>query len=343
MRSFTARQSGSHSPTFSPSRAPLQAVDVRAADFDHVEYHVTINPDERTLMKVSVKVPAFDEVKAAVGDAYFSDLYGGMLAPAAEQGFSLTLNVDLAACATLDAAGKDALVRKLQCMARDVLGAPLWECLRCLEKEMPPPKPSYTIPYRGNENMYIVPSSDLCVVVYSFAFENAVEQARARPRGRRPRRARRRPPPRRAARPLLRTHRAAAPLPSQAIAKVFCQEIEITRRQSRDLATAPSVAFTVDPPRELQGMSLPKAPANFIGYVSLAISKRNVEGGRLEKVVGLAQSYRAFLVLHIKATKSQMHTRIRGRSSTWLQVLNRAVPEKLNAEKKTITGRTFKR
>jgi actin related protein 2/3 complex subunit 2 len=265
---------------------------------------VTINPDERTLMKVSVKVPAFDEVKAAVGDAYFSDLYGGMLAPAAEQGFSLTLNVDLAACATLDAAGKDALVRKLQCMARDVLGAPLWECLRCLEKEMPPPKPSYTIPYRGNENMYIVPSSDLCVVVYSFAFENAVEQA---------------------------------------IAKVFCQEIEITRRQSRDLATAPSVAFTVDPPRELQGMSLPKAPANFIGYVSLAISKRNVEGGRLEKVVGLAQSYRAFLVLHIKATKSQMHTRIRGRSSTWLQVLNRAVPEKLNAEKKTITGRTFKR
>ena len=164
-----------------------------------------------------------------------------------------------------------------------------------------------------------------------------------RARARRPRRARRRPPPRRATRPLLRTHRAAALLRSQAIAKVFCQEIEITRRQSRDLATAPSVAFTVDPPRELQGMSLPKAPANFIGYVSLAISKRNVEGGRLEKVVGLAQSYRAFLVLHIKATKSQMHTRIRGRSSTWLQVLNRAVPEKLNAEKKTITGRTFKR
>ena len=209
MRSFIARQSGSHSPNFSPSRAPLQAVDVRAADFDHVEYHVTINPDERTLMKVSVKVPAFDEVKAAVGDAYFSDLYGGMLAPAAEQGFSLTLNVDLAACATLDAAGKDALVRKLQCMARDVLGAPLWECLRCLEKEMPPPKPSYTIPYRGNENMYIVPSSDLCVVVYSFAFENAVEQARARA----PAAARRRPPPRRTARPLLRTHRSALRFP----------------------------------------------------------------------------------------------------------------------------------
>ena len=299
---------------------------------------MTINPDERTLMKVSVKVPAFDEVKAAVGDAYFSDLYGGMLAPAAEQGFSLTLNVDLAACATLDAAGKDALVRKLQCMARDVLGAPLWECLRCLEKEMPPPKPSYTIPYRGTRTCTSSPPPTSASSSTPLRSRMPSSSARA------PRARRRRPPPRRAARPLLRTHRsAAAPHPSQAIAKVFCQEIEITRRQSRDLATAPSVAFTVDPPRELQGMSLPKAPANFIGYVSLAISKRNVEGGRLEKVVGLAQSYRAFLVLHIKATKSQMHTRIRGRSSTWLQVLNRAVPEKLNAEKKTITGRTFKR
>ena len=45
----------------------------------------------------------------------------------------------------------------------------------------------------------------------------------------------------------------------------------------------------------------------------------------------------------MKATKSQIHTRIRTRCANWLQVLNRAMPEKLNTEKKTITGRTFKR
>ena len=46
---------------------------------------------------------------------------------------------------------------------------------------------------------------------------------------------------------------------------------------------------------------------------------------------------------HVQATKSQLHTRIRRRSSSWLQVLNRAMPEKLVVEKKTIKGRTFNR
>ena len=85
-------------------------------------------------------------------------------------------------------------------------------------------------------------------------------------------------------------------------------------------------------------------PVLLPGFVSLALSKRNVEGpGKLEKAVGLTEAYRAYLVFHVKATKSQMHTRIRTRCANWLQVLNRAMPEKLNTEKKTITGRTFKR
>jgi len=83
--------------------------------------------------------------------------------------------------------------------------------------------------------------------------------------------------------------------------------------------------------------------ASFIGYVSLAISRRNVENGRIEKAVALCEGYRAFIMYHVQATKSQLHTQIRGRASTWLQVLNRAMPEKLNVEKKTIKGRTFKR
>lgn len=77
--------------------------------------------------------------------------------------------------------------------------------------------------------------------------------------------------------------------------------------------------------------------------MSLAVSKRIVESGRLEKAVTLVEGYRAFLLYHVQATKSQLHTRIRRRASSWLQVLNRAMPEKLNIEKKTIKGRTFNR
>ena len=154
--------------------------------------------------------------------------------------------------------------------------------------------------------MWVVPSDETVIVTYSVSFENHVERA---------------------------------------IAHVFMQEIVISRKQSRDLMTAPSVTFSNEPPIELKqipGLQL-TPPKDSIGFVSLAISKRNVESGRLEKVVTLAEGYRAFLMYHVQATKSQLHTRIRRRSSSWLQVLNRAMPEKLNVEKKTIAGRTFER
>ena len=45
-----------------------------------------------------------------------------------------------------------------------------------------------------------------------------------------------------------------------------------------------------------------------------------VEKEKLEKCVTLVEGYRAFLTYHIKATKSQLHSRIRTRSSIWMQV-----------------------
>lgn len=191
-------------------------------------------------------------------------------------------------------------------MKRDVMGASIWVSFKALLTGVKPPKTHYVTPYRPDEPMYVVPSDDMVVVVYAIAFENHVEQA---------------------------------------IAKVFLHEISIARRQSRDLSTAPSVTFSTDPPHELKqipGLDI-RTGKDFIGYVSLAISKRIVEGGRIEKAVTLCESYRAFLLYHVQATKSQLHTRIRRRSSSWLQVLNRAMPEKLTVEKKTIKGRTFNR
>jgi actin related protein 2/3 complex subunit 2 len=281
-----------------------EAVDVRAADFDQVMYYVSVTPEDRDTMRVSLWCRCFDEIKAAVGEGYFNELYPGMVTSPA-QGYSITVAVDLNSVPS-DDAGKDALAKKLAAMKRDVVGAPLWICFKSLLDGGRVPKPFYAVNYRSTECMYVIPSSDLVVVVFALDFENHIEQA---------------------------------------IAKVFLQEIEITRRQSKDLAISPSVAYTQEPPHELKmlkGVDL-KTTGNFVGYVSLAVSKRNVEAGKLEKAVGLVESYRSYLVYHIKGTKSQMHSRIRTRSSTWLQVLNRAMPEKMNVEKKTITGRTFKR
>eukprot|EP00321_Phaeocystis_globosa_P000598 CAMPEP_0118828194 /NCGR_PEP_ID=MMETSP1162-20130426/17052_1 /TAXON_ID=33656 /ORGANISM="Phaeocystis Sp, Strain CCMP2710" /LENGTH=309 /DNA_ID=CAMNT_0006759137 /DNA_START=28 /DNA_END=957 /DNA_ORIENTATION=- len=283
-----------------------EAVDVRAADFDDVQYHVQVAPEDRNTMHIHVWVRNFKEIEEQVGEQYFQEVYPGMLAKPAAKGYSISLTVNLDTIPE-DQTARDALARKLSSMKRDVLGAPLWVCFGALSQGAQPPRSHYVISYRPEEAMYVIPQGDLVVVVFTIAFENAVEQA---------------------------------------IAKVFLQEIEVTRRAARELATAPSVNFTTEPPHELKTITslTPKTGQHFIGFVSLAVSKRNVEGpGKLEKAVGLTEAYRAYLVFHVKAAKSQMHTRIRTRCSNWLQVLNRAMPEKLNTEKKTISGRTFKR
>ena len=284
-----------------------EAVDVKADDFDGVSFYVQVVPEQRDVLRVSLMAPCFDAVKEAVGDKYFEELYVNaysVLEPP-QPGYNLTVAVNLDAVPE-DAATKEELVMRLSTMKRDVVGAPMWVCFKALLAGTKPPRASYVIPYRPRESMYVIPSDDLVVVCYAVHFENHVEQA---------------------------------------IAKVFMQEIVISRKQNKDLMTAPSVTFSHEPPHELKqvpGLDLAQ-PADFIGYVSLAISKRIVEGGRLEKCVTLVEGYRAFLMYHVQATKSQLHTRIRRRASTWLQVLNRSMPEKLNVEKKTIKGRTFNR
>lgn len=281
-----------------------EAVDVTCADFG-CQYYVCAAQEEKHILRVSLWLRCFDEIRDMVGERYFQELYPGMLEPTPRPNYKITIAVNLDQLPP-DAEGRDALVRKLSSIKRDVMGAPLWLCFKALLGGVRPPRPHYVIHFRPEETMWVVPQNDLVVVVFSIAFENQVEAA---------------------------------------IARVFLQEIEISRRQSRDLATAPNVTYTQEAPQELKQLKdVDKSTGkNFIGFVSLAINKRIVDGDRLEKAVTLVEGYRAYLVYHIKATKSQLHTRIRSRSSNWLQVLNRAVPEKLNAEKKTITGRTFKR
>mmetsp|Transcript_67089 Transcript_67089/g.132959 ORF Transcript_67089/g.132959 Transcript_67089/m.132959 type:complete len:324 (-) Transcript_67089:299-1270(-) len=285
-----------------------EACDVKADDFDGVSIYVNVKPEQKDMMYVSIFAPCFAEIKDAVGDQYFADLYAphGTVDSAPQPGYNQTFVFDLNQLPPTDE-GKDQLVNKVSTIKRDVVGAALWVCFKALLTGSKTPRSYYVIPFRPKECMYIVPQDDLVVVVFAISFENHVEQA---------------------------------------IAKVFLQEICISRRQSRDLMTAPSVTYTPEPPHELKTINPPIKPnvdPKFCGYVSLAISKRIVESGRLEKVVTLTEGYRSFLMYHVQATKSQLHTRIRRRANSWLQVVHRAMPEKLNVEKKTIKGRTFNR
>jgi len=123
-------------------------------------------------------------------------------------------------------------------------------------------------------------------------------------------------------------------------AKVFLQEYQDARRT---MSNAPSVTYSQkEPPLELKGVkNLKVGESN--GFVSFVLFAPHIGAAKKEKTIDNIQTFRNYLHYHIKCSKAYMHTRMRNRVKSFLQVLNRAKSDVSTGEKKTITGRTFKR
>jgi len=124
------------------------------------------------------------------------------------------------------------------------------------------------------------------------------------------------------------------------LAKVFLQEFADCRRSMRGV---PAVTYTLEAPLELQGEEgVPNG--DDVGFVSMVLFENHLNPKNAFKTINLVQTFRDYLHYHIKCSKAYMHTRMRDRVATWLQVLNRARTEPhQRKEKKLASGRTFKR
>jgi len=121
-------------------------------------------------------------------------------------------------------------------------------------------------------------------------------------------------------------------------AKVFLQEYQDARRT---MSNAPSVTYSQkEPPLELQGVRNLRVGANN-GFVSFVLFQPHLK--KKDVTIDNITEFRNYLHYHIKCSKAYMHTRMRNKVRGFLQVLNRAKQEPLTTEKRTISGKTFKR
>lgn len=124
------------------------------------------------------------------------------------------------------------------------------------------------------------------------------------------------------------------------LAKTFLQEYADTRKT---MSNAPSVSYSQkEPPLELKGARNIRVGDNQ-GFVSFVLFQPHIAVAKREKTIDNIMTFRNYLHYHLKCSKAYLHTRMRNRVRTFLQVLNRAKAEPESKEKKTITGRTFKR
>eukprot|EP00033_Pygsuia_biforma_P000512 GCRY01000602.1.p1 GENE.GCRY01000602.1~~GCRY01000602.1.p1 ORF type:complete len:301 (-),score=64.47 GCRY01000602.1:172-1074(-) len=122
-------------------------------------------------------------------------------------------------------------------------------------------------------------------------------------------------------------------------AKVFLQEFADARRTVKN---APSVSYSnKEAPRELKDLKVKEG--DNIGFVSFVLFPGHIEKKNRQNSLDHIIKFRNYLQYHIKCSKAYMHTRMRSRVESLLLVLNRAKPEPIHKEKKTMSGRSFNR
>jgi len=121
-------------------------------------------------------------------------------------------------------------------------------------------------------------------------------------------------------------------------AKVFLKEFEDARKS---MTNVPAVNFSQkDPPKELAVVKNLRVGSNN-GFVTFVLFPQHIK--KRDPTIDSITEFRNYLHYHIKCSKAYMHTRMRNKVRNFLQVLNRSKQEPLTSEKKTITGKTFRR
>jgi len=121
------------------------------------------------------------------------------------------------------------------------------------------------------------------------------------------------------------------------LSKIFLQSFVDARKTMNN---TPSVTFSQkDPPLELKGVKGVRTGAHH-GFVSFVLFPAHLK--KPQETADLIQTFRDYLHYHIKCAKAYMHTSMRNRVESLIQVLNRAKPEPVTTVKRTITGKFFK-
>jgi len=151
-----------------------ETVDVRVADFDNTQYHVSVTADDRDTMTVSAQLRDCGKIlESSMG--YIQETYPGIVDDSPLPTFDITLKIDMKALPE----DSDALATKLACLKRNLMAAPFITAGQALVKGAPLDTSSF-FEFRQGEFVYVIPMDDRVVVVYDMAFKDTTDFAIAK-------------------------------------------------------------------------------------------------------------------------------------------------------------------
>ncbi|KAI7868064.1 Arp2/3 complex, 34 kd subunit p34-Arc-domain-containing protein [Spinellus fusiger] len=280
------------------------ALDMTIVDFDGVTYHLA-TPDSRNILHISLRWQCYKELVQYGAQEVLQREYPEYLT-SPEPDYDVTLAIDLDTVPQ-DEETREALIRKVSLLKRNLLAAPFERAFAEQEQLEDESKPN--------------PTAELMAVHYREEEAIYIKASADRVT-------------------VLFTTKFKDET-DKVFGKVFLQEFVDARRRPA-LQNAPQVLYTArEPPLELRALNL--QPDEDMSYVTFVLFPRHFNREVREETISRVQIFRDYLHYHIKCSKAYMHTRMRARVTDFLRVLNRAKPEIAAGDRRTASGRTFRR
>jgi len=152
-----------------------EAMDVNLCDFDDVSYRVTIEKDNTELMKVSMNMPCYYQIKDKGAEAALNSTFGDMVSSDPVTGFDMTLDVPLAGAEEK----KEELIKNLGMFKNRVIGGTFDYFYQNLLDGKDPEDP-FKFDLRGDTTVYFFPGKDRVVTIFSMDFSEHVDKVIAK-------------------------------------------------------------------------------------------------------------------------------------------------------------------
>jgi len=149
-------------------------IDVRLCDFDDVSYHITINPDNRSLLQVSMNLPSYREIESKGGSDALKRIYKELVVTA-ENGYDVSLQLNLDKLPGKE----DEVVRKIELLKTNIVGSVFDTYFSALLSGKALTE-TFKFTLRSDTIIYFVPRPDKVIIVYEIDFTHKVDVAIAK-------------------------------------------------------------------------------------------------------------------------------------------------------------------
>jgi len=141
-------------------------LDITCADFDGVTFHLSTDPNDKTIMFVSVSTRCFEQLKKFGVDQRLKNIYKDLLTTP-ESNYDATLRIDL----KNSSQDKPEFYKHVAMLKRHALSAPFHFVFDQIDKKGP--NTLSEVKYRAEEAFYLKPEGTGCTAIFSVLFRDA--------------------------------------------------------------------------------------------------------------------------------------------------------------------------